>query len=92
MILNWRYDREDVFKRAIWFRNSVLIMTMTGTEPAKPAAGVTNIQHISNGAIKIEAWSLADVGEYGLTVQYEFSSSVLTAGDSVTVSFLGKLF
>ena len=89
--LNWRYDGEDVFYRAEWFRNGEQIMTRTGSGPAELAAGVINIQHVSNGEIKIKAVSLADAGEYMLTVFYYIRSGLPTARHSVIVSVLGKL-
>ena len=89
--LNWRYERGDDFKKVYWLRNDKIIMTMTKSGPAELAAGVTNIQHVSNGKIKITAISLADAGEYMLMVRYGLSSGLPTARDMAYVNVLGKL-
>ena len=66
-------------------------MITTGSGIAVPGAGITNVQHVSNGEIIIKTVSQADAGVYKLTVQYSLTSGLLSDRDSVIVTVFGKL-
>ena len=87
--LNWSYNREEDLLKAFWFKNGKSIMTMTSSSPAEPATEVANIQHVSNGQIRIQTVSLADAGEYKLTVLYKSGLRIDT--DRVNVTVMSKL-
>ena len=85
---HWRFDREDELNLAVWKKNITLIMIKRGSHPAVPEYGVTNIRHITNGAIKIMGVTLADAGEYRLLIHNHFAPGlprILIDSVSVTV-------
>ena len=89
--LDWRFDHENDLHNVKWFRNGFnLIMYMYPPQPAQPADGVTNIQHLTNGMIWIQSVSLQDDGQYICSINYKLSAGLPTVrGSFVNVTILG---
>ena len=92
MTLDWRFDNEGDLYLATWYRYNITgtLMTKFGSDPANPKAGITNVHHIANGAIKITGLSLQDGGQYSCSIVYTLGSSIGNIPpDSVSVTVLG---
>ena len=89
--LDWRFDHEGELYRAIWYRNNTYLMTKYGSNQAIIETDITNVYHVTNGAIKITGVSLQDGGQYICSISYTIGSGLgFVPADSVSVTVLGK--
>ena len=89
--LAWRYDQVDHADAVTWQKGPTQIAGRSDEGPVKLTPSY-NVEHVTNGEIKLYNTTASDSGNYSISVEYTLLAGFPTAVDIKPVIIYGRYF